>query len=161
MRTKRNGTTAPTPLWAYGLVLALGVTMVSMVRLAQAANHWGPSVGDIVSFAGARPALAPEVTFTVSRLGGAGPVSCRLDSDVMTRSGGSLVVEAAAPGRDEGYRAHWAGGPTSAGTTDCGKDAELVLSGNNIAALASAAGGFGVRHRTMLSLVGDSLGSKS
>lgn len=157
MRTKRNGTAAPTPLWAFGLVLALGVTTVGMVRLAQEANHWGPGVGDIVSFDTSRPALAPEVTLAVTRLGGAGPVSCQLNSKTMASSRGSLIVEAAAPEQRDGYRAHWAGGHTSTGAEDCGRNVELVLSGNDLGSLAAAAGGFGVDHRSMLPLLGDSL----
>ena len=154
MRTKRNGTTAPTPLWAFGLVLVLGVTTIGMVRLAQQAGHWGPGVGDIVSFAAPGPALAPAVTFAVARLAADGQETCRLDSTTMARGGGSLVVEAAAPGQRDGYRAHWAGGPTSTGADDCGRQAELVLSGSDLGALAAAAGGFGVGHRSMLPLLG-------
>ncbi|MBW4093191.1 MAG: hypothetical protein HIU82_19135 [Proteobacteria bacterium] len=160
MRTKRNGTTAPTPLWAYGLVLALGVTALSMVRLAQAADHWGPGVGDIVSFATPRPALAPQVAFTATRVGPSGPTTCRLDSSVMAKTRGSLVVESAAPGAQHRYRAHWAGGPTSAGPNDCGSQAELLLTGGDLGSLASAAGGFGVGHRSMMPLLGDSLATQ-
>jgi hypothetical protein len=155
MRTKRNGTTAPTPLWVYGLVLMLGATMLGMVRLAEAANHWGPGVGDIVSFSGPRPELAPAVDFTVTRMGAAGPVACVLDSKTMEKTQGSLIVEAAAPGVEDGYRAYWAGGATSAGSQSCGPHAELVLSGSDLGSLAAAAGGFGVDHRSMLPLLGD------
>ena len=158
MRTKRNGTTAPTPLWAYGLVLALGVTALSMIRLAQEADHWGPGVGDIVSFATPSPTLAPAVDFTAIRLGAGGPVACRLDSQTMAKTHGSLVVEAASPDRHDRYRAHWAGGPTSTGPNSCGARAELVLSGGELGSLASAAGGFGVTQRSMMPLLGNSMG---
>lgn len=157
MRTKRNGTTAPTPMWAFGLVLMLGITTIGMVRLAQQANHWGPGVGDIVSFAASRPALAPVVTLAAIRLGPEGSVTCRLDSKTMAKARGSLIVEAAAPGRRDGYRTHWAGGPTSTGAEDCGPQAELVLSGSDLGSLAAAAGGFGVENRSMLPLLGDPL----
>lgn len=155
MNTKRNGTTTPTPLWAYGLVLALGVTTIGMVRLAQAANRWGPGVGDIVSFSGPRPTLAPEVKLTAIRREPDERGVCRLDSRVMSRSHGSLVVESALPDRRHGYFVHWAGGPTSAGAGDCGTQAQLILSGSALGALATAAGGFGVQHRSMLPSLDD------
>lgn len=157
MRTRRNGTASPTPLWAFGLVLALGVAMVSMVRLALAANQWGPNVGDIIDFGGPRPALAPRVRFAAGRLEPTGAARCRLDSAMLARAGGSLIVESAAPGQPQGYRVHWAGGPTSAGAGDCGRQAELVVSGTALGSLATAAGGFGVTHRSMLPLLGDPL----
>lgn len=159
MRTKRNGTTTPTPLWAFGLVLLLGVAMVSMVRLAMAANRWGPGVGDIINFGGPRPTLAPRVRFAVDRLTPGGTERCRLDLAMLARAGGSLIVETAAPGQRDGYRVHWAGGPTSAGAADCGREANLVISGSALGSLATAAGGFGVGHRSMLPLLGDPLGN--
>jgi len=157
MSTKRNGTTAPTPLWAFGLVLMLGVTTIGMVRLAQQAGHWGPGVGDIVSFAPPRSPLAPVVSLATIRLDPDGAVSCRLNSQVMAQSRGSLIVESVTPGQRDGYRAYWAGGPTSTGAQDCGSRAELVLSGSDLGSLATAAGGFGVGHRSMLPLLGDPL----
>lgn len=160
MSTKRNGTTAPTPLWAYGLVLALGVMTLSMIRLAQAADHWGPGVGDIVSFATPSPALAPEVAFTATRVGPGGTTACQLNSRIMAKTHGSLVVEAAMPGEHDRYRAHWAGGPTSTGPNNCGPRAVLLLSGGDLGSLASAAGGFGVGHRSMMPLLGDSLSTQ-
>ncbi|MDE2006641.1 MAG: hypothetical protein KGI51_08760 [Rhodospirillales bacterium] len=154
MRTRRNQTTTPTPLWAFGLVLLIGATMVGMVRLAMAANHWGPGVGDIISFGEPRPVLAPRVDFAVTRLTRAGAARCRLDSAMLARAGGSLIVEAAAPDRMAGYRVHWAGGPTSAGAADCGRDVELLVGPTALGSLATAAGGFGVGQRSMLPLIG-------
>ncbi|MDE2580079.1 MAG: hypothetical protein KGL52_00435 [Rhodospirillales bacterium] len=154
---KRNGTTTPTPLWAFGLVLAVGVTALGMMRLAQAARSWGPGVGEIVSFAQPRPPLAPTVRFTVTRLDAGGPTTCTLDSTTMARSHGSLIVEAVAPGMTRGYRAHWSGGPTATGGGDCGAQANLALSGADLGSLASAAGGFGADHRSMLPLLGNAL----
>ena len=156
MRTRRNDETAPTPLWAFALVLVLGVAMVGMVRLAMAANTWGPGVGDIIRFAGPAPELAPRVRFRVTRVGPNGGSLCRLDSKLLRRAGGSLIVESAAQPELDGYLVHWAGhGPTSAGA-DCGARAELRVSAAALGSLATAAGGFGVTHRTMLPLLGGS-----
>jgi len=102
-------------------------------------------VGDIVSFAQVRPGFSPRVAFTVTRLGPAGEsTACRVDSRVMRRTGGSLVVEAIGP--HGAYVAQWVGGATSAGARDCGESAALRLNAQDIAALATSAGGFGVHH---------------
>ena len=152
MRTRHEPETTATPLWAFGLVLAIGVAMVMLVLLAMAANSWGPPVGAIISFAGPRPVLAPHVRFQVRRADTG--ALCQLDSDRLRAAGGSLIVEAVAPGVRHGYRVHWAGaGPTSA-TSDCGTNAELRLSAATLGSLATAAGGFGVDHRSMLPLLG-------
>ncbi|MGH7043910.1 MAG: hypothetical protein ACREFY_17530 [Acetobacteraceae bacterium] len=160
MRTNRKETTPLTPLWAYGLVFALGVMMLLMVRLAQEASHWGPRVGAIVSFAPPSPGMAPDVDLTVTRLGPRGPVPCRLDSKVMAKTHGSLVIEATVPDQLHRYVVHWAGGPTSTGTDNCGTQADLVLGGESLGTLASAAGGFGTLHRSMLPVLDDVRGSR-
>ncbi len=156
MRTKRNDEMAPTPLWAFALVLVLGVAMVGMVRLAMAANTWGPGVGDIIRFSGPRPTLAPHVRFRVARVGPNGASLCQLDSTLLRRADGSLIVEATARPELHGYLVHWAGqGPTST-DADCGNRAELRVSAAALGSLATAAGGFGVTHRSMLPLLGGS-----
>ena len=145
MRVRRNGSAQPTPQLGILLALIMGVTIVGMVRMAQQANHWGPNVGDIVSFTHVRPAFSPRVAFDVTRLGPAGAQeTCRMDSRVMRKVGGSLVVEAVQP--TGGYVTRWVGGDTSAGTGTCGESAILLLNGSDIAALATSAGGFGVDH---------------
>ncbi|MGC8476651.1 MAG: hypothetical protein ACP5NP_09890 [Acetobacteraceae bacterium] len=152
MQTRHGPNTTSTPLWAFGLVLALGVAMVTLVRMAIAANNWGPPVGSIVSFTGARPVLAPVVRFPARRANTG--AYCVLNSARLRAAGGSLIVEAVQPGRRHGYLVHWAGaGPTSA-RSDCGRDAELRLSGADVGSLATAAGGFGVGQRSMLPLLG-------
>ena len=151
MQTRHGPDTTATPLWAFGLVLAIGVAMVMLVRLAIAADSWGPPVGAIISFAGPRPVLSPVVHFQVRRADTG--ALCRLDSARLRAAGGSLIVEAKAPGLRHGYRVHWAGaGPTSA-RSDCGRDAELRVSASALGSLATAAGGFGVGQRSMLPLL--------
>ena len=145
MRVRRNGSALPTPQLGIVLALIMGATILGMVRMAQQANAWGPSVGDIVSFAHVRPAFSPRVAFDVTRLGPAGETTtCRVDSRVMRKTGGSLVVEAIRP--TGAYVARWVGGATSAKAVDCGESAELLLQGRDVAALATSAGGFGVDH---------------
>ncbi len=51
---------------------------------------------------------------------------------------------------DRLYQAHWSGQRTSGDTTDCGRDADLVLSLIDLDTLATAAGGFGVDHTSVL-----------
>ena len=145
MRVRRNGSVQPTPQLGILLALIMGATILGMVRMAQQANAWGPSVGDIVSFAHVRPAFSPRVAFDVTRLGPAGgKATCRVDSRVMRKTGGSLVVEAIQP--TGAYVARWVGGATSAGARNCGESAELLLKATDVAALATSAGGFGVDH---------------
>lgn len=145
MRVRRNGSAQPTPQLGILLALIMGATILGMVRMAQQANAWGPSVGDIVSFAHVRPAFSPRVAFDVTRLGPAGAkTTCRVDSRVMRKTGGSLVVEAIQP--TGAYVARWVGGATSAGARNCGESAELLLKATDVAALATSAGGFGVEH---------------
>ena len=145
MRVRRNGSAQPRPQLGILLALITGATVLGMVRMAQQANAWGPSVGDIVSFGHVRPAFSPRVVFDVTRLGPAGgDATCRVDSRVMRRTGGSLVVEAIQP--KGAYVARWVGGATSAGARSCGESAALLLKGRDVAALAASAGGFGVEH---------------
>ena len=145
MRVRRNGSALPRPQLGILLVLITGATVLGMVRMAQQANAWGPSVGDMVSFAHVRPAFSPRVAFDVTRHVASGAdATCRVDSRVMRKTGGSLVVEAIQPKGQ--YVVRWVGGATSNGAQNCGESAELLLKGRDVAALAASAGGFGVNH---------------
>jgi hypothetical protein len=100
----------------------------------------GPAVGDMVTFRSAGAGIDQDpmkVAFD------AAPANrtCVLSPQVMRADGGSLVVEgretkASAPL----YRVHWAGEHTAEGAEDCGGQANLVLSANDLRALASATG---------------------
>jgi hypothetical protein len=75
-----------------------------------------------------------------------------LDLATMQKSGGSLVLERRGSEPDRLYRAHWSGLRTSQDAEDCGSQADLVLSRTDIDTLATAAGGFGVDHTSVLLL---------
>jgi hypothetical protein len=63
----------------------------------------------------------------------------------MASDGGSLVVEERiqAP---RAFQVHWAGSRTSDSGPDCGRDAQLVVSGADLQLLTNAVGGAGVEH---------------
>jgi hypothetical protein len=129
-------------------VVAILAAVSGVTALAQKVVEFGPQVGDLVAFDPARPAPVDSlarVTANRPRL-----ASCVLDVAIIQRSGGSLVVEQRASGPDRFYRAHWAGARTSDDLGDCGTEADLVLSMIDINALATAAGGFGVNHVSVL-----------
>jgi hypothetical protein len=118
-----------------GLLLAGSVAMVSAARTLDIA----PKVGDILVFKhGAR--MPDDWDFTVTT---SSAVACVLTPAAMASEGGSLVVE----GRlDNGriYHVHWAGGRTSNGPTDCGRNTDLVMNREEVQLLSNAVGGPGV-----------------
>lgn len=102
------------------------VTIVCMLHLVDAL---GPRIGDMISFdPTSKIGLETDTRIAVTPAGNRPGVSCVLDVRVMLASGGSVVIEAAQPKPDRGFRVHWAGARTSNGPTDCGPSAELVLS---------------------------------
>jgi hypothetical protein len=134
------------------LVLIVAATFLAavtgMVGIVHLAGDFGPRVGDLVSFDRTNHApFTSNARFTASRPKRA---ICMLDVATMQKFGGSLMVERRGSGPDRRYRAHWSGLRTSENADDCGKQADLVLSGTDIDALATAAGGFGVGHTTVL-----------
>jgi hypothetical protein len=126
-------------LAAVGLLLATvaGATVGIVAQMARLS----PEVGDIVAFDHARPVPDDDLRSVVSAFDDAGG-ACILDSAVMAQSGGSLVVEAKQP--DGRFRVHWAGGPTSRDSANCGRSANLILTMDDIEGIAVGAGGFGV-----------------
>jgi hypothetical protein len=110
-------------------------------------DEFRPKVGDIVVFKpGTQDADMWQVSIPAKKISSTGSTlaSCTLDPNVMASKGGSMVVE----GRQEAptlqYRLHWAGGSTDGAASDCGSDADLVVSRTDLQRLANAAGGFGV-----------------
>jgi hypothetical protein len=113
-----------------------------------------PGIGDIIAFdaptilSGGEPfqvSIAPAPNDAVQ------PAStCFLQPDVMTQSGGSLIVEGRQTDDAGSFLVHWSGAHTSLGGKDCGQSAELLLTPTDLLALASFAGGFGVDHRRMI-----------
>jgi hypothetical protein len=122
------------------LAAATALAAISGVTsLAREAAELGPRVGDVVVFDPAHPApLDNTPRLIANRPGGA---SCVLDLAIVQQSGGSLVVEQRGTGANRFYRAHWAGPLTSEAPTDCGMDAELAFSDQDMTALAAAARG--------------------
>ena len=107
---------------------------------AEQAASFGPRVGDIIAFEpGHRNGFDSDARILVNR---SGRPACVLNAAMLREFGGSLIMELRRP--DRLYRAHWAGPRTSEEATDCGRDADLLMSASDIGALASAAGGFGV-----------------
>jgi len=126
------------------LLLAI-VTLLAVVSgvasLARQVAQLGPDVGDIVTF---KPDQISR-SDSNARLTADRPLqtSCVLDVSVMKRSGGSLVVEQRGAVTDQFYHAHWAGPRTTEDATNCGSEADLVLSRADMTALALAAVGPG------------------
>jgi hypothetical protein len=66
--------------------------------------------------------------------------SCVLDVGMMQKSGGSLVIEERGAISANSYRVHWAGARTSEDATNCGTEADLVLSKSDLSLLFTATG---------------------
>jgi hypothetical protein len=119
-----------------GLILVL--TIVTTLRLV---DHLGPRIGDIITFNPARQ-ISPDLQerITVRPGDDLTAVPCILDPRTMMASGGSLVIKAVQLKPDPKYRVDWAGMRTSDGLTDCGVEAEFLLSQPDLVALLLAAG---------------------
>jgi hypothetical protein len=118
-------------------LLAGGVAMVA----AATTFDLGPKVGDILVF---RPGARMPADWEFAVTGSAQDArTCSLRPDVMAAHGGSLVVEERFT-KPHSFLVHWAGGPTSSGSTDCGTHADLVVAGTDLRLLSNAVGGPGV-----------------
>lgn len=103
--------------------------------------HEGPSVGDMVTFRPAHTGIDQDPMKVALDAAPADHRSCVLSPDVMRADGGSLVVEQRiSPPAKALYRVHWAGTHTAPGAQDCGGEANLVMSANDLRALASSTG---------------------
>ena len=120
-------------------IVTLLAALSGVASLARQAAELGPDVGDIVTFKPERAsALDGGARLTVGRLR---QTNCVLDVDLMKHSGGSLVIEQRGAVSDRFYHAHWAGPRTSEDASDCGAEADLVLTWADMTALAAAASG--------------------
>ena len=150
MAADRRKTTQPPQfvLLLAAMLLAVVSGMAGIVH--QVAEELGPRVGDLVAFDPAhRAPFTSDARLTAYR---PQQEACVLDVATMQKSGGSLVLERRGSGPDRPYQAHWSGRRTSQDANDCGSQADLVLSRNDIDTLATAAGGFGVNHTSVLAL---------
>jgi hypothetical protein len=124
------------------LVVAATFGTIAVRAVGEEVAALGPSLGDIVSFAGVPGDPNAALVLNVARAGAPSGPTCTLDSAVMARSGGSLFVEATSATAGM-FRVHWAGGATNRGPAGCGPSADLLLSVDQIRELASKVGGFG------------------
>ena len=121
-------------------LVCIGVAIGMCMRLAQSLE---PEVGDIAEFIPSQSVGdMPPVTVTAHEAGR----SCVLSSDVMAKSRGSLLIVLRGPAA-AGYMVHWAGAHTSAGATDCGASADLLVSKPDLLSLSGTASGFGFHHQ--------------
>jgi hypothetical protein len=121
-------------------LVCIGVVIGMCMRLAKSLE---PAVGDIAEFIpGQSVRDMPPVTVTAHDAGR----SCVLSSDVMAKSGGSLLIVVRGPAA-VGYVVHWAGPHTSSGATDCGVSADLTVSKPDLLSLSATASGFGFHHQ--------------
>lgn len=105
-----------------GLIASLLASAVGAATLL-CTLQFGPSVGEILQF-GPYGQMAPE--WRIDAVRSSDHRHCVLQPAVMGTRRGSMVVERrSADGRD--FWAHWAGGPTSDGTGNCGDSADLTL----------------------------------
>jgi hypothetical protein len=128
----------------FAIVMFATVAVLAMLALGEEIRTSGPSLGDIVTFSSASADQQSPLVLTAVRVGVPGGRACALDTKVMAASGGSIFVEAQSPAGPQGFRVHWAGGSTSADATDCGNNAELLLTAHQLEELAAVSGGFGV-----------------
>lgn len=140
-------TIVPAVLAASTMVIGCFITFLVMNL-----DALSPKVGDMVVF---RPDRRDQDVWQL-KVAAYPPIangrdSCILDPAVMTRQGGSLVVEARNDTSSEaGYRLRWAGAHTANGVGDCAGVADLAVSRTDLQKLANATGGFGVERGRLI-----------
>lgn len=136
----RNAARAmPPAIIAAACLLTVCIAVNAVAGLASAT----PRVGDIVAFIPSPiEPMDGDIRLLVRRLDQFG---CVLDLGVLRQSGGSLVVETKIGGNDAGgFGVHWAGPRTSADSSNCGSDADLIVDHRDLDILAVAADGYGM-----------------
>ena len=133
----------------YGVLAGIGlvvlVAVLLIVSLSRLANELGPRIGTIMAFEPRQTeSNDTQVRITTLRIDESSPSSCVLDAHVMLASGGSLLIDAVPFDALRRVRVHWIGARTSDSVNDCGAVADLLLTREDIAALAVAASGSGL-----------------
>ncbi len=130
---------AMSALMAGCVLIAVVLGSLELMTILHTFNE-GPLVGDMVTFRSKGVGI-DEDPMKVAVAAAPANRTCVLSPEVMRADGGSLVVEAReSPAAQSLYRVHWAGAHTAKGAEDCGDQANLVMSANNLRALASATG---------------------
>jgi hypothetical protein len=127
----------------YACIIAMLLASSVAVASAVTALDISPKVGDILVF---RPGahVATDWSFDVAR--SAEPTSrCVLKPELMAAGGGSLVIEERLR-HPYSYSVHWAGTRSSDGSFDCGRSADLIVTGPDMQLLSNAVGGPGLDH---------------
>jgi hypothetical protein len=125
------------------LLVATGaVSVISTLAI------FGPAVGDIIAFDPSSDPISAASENVRLTAGRENKASCVLDLDTITHRGGSMVLEARAPGISKGFFLHWAGERTTSDTEDCGRNADLMVDRRDIDILALTAGGYGIDQKT-------------
>jgi len=122
------------------LMIASTISLLAMLTSAVAS----PRIGDMLLFKSSTAVGAGNVVSAALKppSGGTGR-HCDLDPAIMTQGGGSIVIEKRSVNGDR-YLVHWAGSRTALGLQDCGRSAELRLSGSALRSLINALGGRGI-----------------
>jgi len=130
---------AMSALMAVCVLIAVVLGSIELMTILRTFNE-GPRVGDMVTFSATATGI-DEDPMKVALAATPADRTCVLIPEVMRADGGSLVVEEReTPAAKSLYRVHWAGGHTAKGKEDCGGEANLVLSANDLRSLASATG---------------------
>src|SRR3954447_15317324 len=152
----RNSTSNGASFAAWLPVLAAMAIMIAgclSTFLVLQMDEFRPKVGDVVVFKpGSQDTDLWQMSIQATMVSpmGAPTGACTLDPNVMATDGGSLVVEARQTEPSLQYTIHWAGAVTSKLTSNCGTDANLVISRTDLQRLANAAGGFGIGEKGMV-----------
>ena len=133
-------------LIGFGLLTVVSVTLMFTVLVRRIVSPFEPSIGEMAVFNPSRQGneilQLHAVQVAVANLQGEplSGVRCMLAPEVMAKFGGSLIIEVRRGGADPAYVVHWAGGMTSAGTSNCGNDVDVVVTKPDLMELVGPGG---------------------
>jgi len=129
--------------------LAALLPAIAGAAAVMTAGAGGNALGTYLNSA---PEIGHIIAFVASDRGADGPgiavhredkSTCVLKPRVMSRFGGSFMIESQVTDAEADFRVHWAGRLTSNDGDDCGTDAILVMDRPQLDELAASAGGYG------------------